>query len=105
MIFQCPRPEDPKHFPLELSEIVIANWKREGVSKDTLEHIVLWGEHLMASEDVEKKLKNEPGFGDYHMFIGELAGSIADRQGTLAIPFSLSYLWAPFNLTMWQPNH
>jgi hypothetical protein len=79
-----------KHFPIEFSEIVIANWENKGVSKDSMEYITLWGKHLMASKYVEKRLKYEPGFDDYNAFVGELAGSIADRQGTLVILFLLT---------------
>jgi hypothetical protein len=98
VLFKCPRPEDPKHFPAEFSEIVIANWESKGVSKDSMEYITLWGEHLMASKHVEKKLKNEPGFDDYSAFIGELAGSSSDRQGTLSVLFLLIYFMHTFSL-------
>ena len=81
----------PQALPTEFSEIVTANWESKGVSNDFMEYITLWGEHLMAAKHVEKKLKNEPGFDDYSAFVGELAGSSADRQGTLFIFSSLTY--------------
>ena len=58
----------------------------------------------MVSTHVEKKLEDEPGFDNYSAFVGELAGSSADRRGTLFMLFSLTHLCTSFNFMMQQPN-
>ncbi|KIM42969.1 hypothetical protein M413DRAFT_26187 [Hebeloma cylindrosporum] len=96
VVFQCPRPGDPKYFPAEFSKVVVANWEAAGVLRDSLENIVLWGEHLMGSGRVQKQLKKEPGFDDYRAFVRELAGLSVGRQGTPAVLVSLAYFMSIF---------
>jgi hypothetical protein len=85
LLFHCPHPEDPKWFPPELRTKVRDCWWEGGVLVDELACIVLWGPQLLSSGELPMMEKPEPGWDDYHAFVGELAGSSADRQGMLAM--------------------
>ncbi|KIM34945.1 hypothetical protein M413DRAFT_32898 [Hebeloma cylindrosporum] len=80
LLFYCEHPGDPRWFPEELRLKVRDCWLKGGVSADELLCIILWGARLTSSGELPKMEKPEPGWDDYQAFIGELAGSSADRQ-------------------------
>ena len=88
LVFRCPIPNDPRHFPSELSDIVISNRENASVALESpLECVTLWVNHLMTSGPVEKKSECAPGFDDYDALVADLAGTNADRQGMSVIAF------------------
>lgn len=104
LVFRYPIPNDPRHFPSELSDIVISNWENASVAlKSPLECVTLWVNHLMTSGPVKKKSECAPGFDDYDALVADLAGTNAARQGMSIIAFCwLSSFF--FHHLSWQRN-
>ena len=88
LLFYCEHPEDPRWFPQELRRKVLECWWEGGVLVDELACIIIWGPRLLSSGDELPRMdKPEPGWDDYYAFIGELAGSSADRQGMVGVGY------------------